>query len=157
MSVRRKAVPLAKRAVRTLYGVQSSVLSDAFDATSGVDAGQSFIGLKASTAPVSLIRFGGKWSKRSAGATAQILSGQRVTYTSAFIATMPGGGRHIFARAPGAGGKRAPRLPLRRLHGPSAYQMVQGKDGRTAEQVTDELAAFAGVEILRQITLIRRR
>lgn len=156
VSVRRKAQPIAKRIVRAQYGVQSTALGDAFDAVSGTDGGRAFVALKARVAPISLIRFGGKWRKRSAGASAEISRGDRKTYQSAFIATMPNGGRHIFARALQGSGKRAPRLPLRRLHGPSAYQMVQGRNGETAEQVNAELAQFAATETMRLIESARK-
>lgn len=156
VSVRRKAQPVAKQIVRQVYGVQSSALGDAFDAISGTEAGQAYVGLRARVAPVSLIRFGGRWSKRGTGATAEIMRGDRKIYASAFIAVMPNGGRHIFARAPLGAGKRAPRLPLRRLHGPSPYQMVQGRRGETAEQVNAELAAFAADETLRLIAAARK-
>jgi hypothetical protein len=156
VSVRRKAQPLAKRIVRQVYAVQSTALSDAFDAANGVEGGQAFVALRARVAPVSLIRFGGRWNKRAAGATAEIMRGERKAYESAFISVMPNGGRHIFARAPQGNGKRAPRLPLRRLHGPSAYQMVQGKRGETADQVTEELAAYAADETLRLIAAARK-
>jgi hypothetical protein len=156
VSVRRKAQPVAKRIVRQMYGVQAGAIGDAFDAVSGTDGGQAFVALRARVAPVSLIRFGGRWSKRGAGATAEIMRGERKTYESAFISVMPNGGRHIFARAPQGSGKRAPRLPLRRLHGPSAYQMVQGKRGETAEQVNAELSAYAADETLRLIAAARK-
>lgn len=156
VSVRRKAQPVAKRIVRQVYGVQAGAISDAFDAVSGTEGGQAYVALRARVAPVSLIRFGGRWSKRGTGATAEIVRGERKTYASAFISVMPNGGRHIFARAPQGNGKRAPRLPLRRLHGPSAYQMVQGKRGETAEQVNAELAAYAADETLRLIAAARK-
>ena len=156
VSVRRKAQPIAKRIVRAGYGVQSTALGDAFDAVSGTSGGRAYVALKARVAPISLIRFGGKWRKRSAGATAEITRGDRKSYESAFIAIMPGGGRHIFARAPQADGKRTPRLPLRRLHGPSAYQMVQGRNGETAKLVNAELAEFASTETMRLIESARK-
>lgn len=156
VSVRRKAQPIAKRVVRQIYGLKPSALSDAFDAASGIEGGQAYVAIRARVAPVSLVHFGGRWSKRSSGATAEIMRGQRKTYASAFIARMPNGGRHIFARAPLAGGKRAPRLPLRRLHGPSAYAMVQGEGGETARQIGAQLAAYASEETLRLLALARK-
>lgn len=156
VSVRRKVQPVAKRIVRQTYAVQPGALSDAFDALTGRDGGQSYVALKARTAPVSLIRFGGRWSKRSPGATAEILRGDRKTYEAAFIATVPSGGRHIFARALRTAGGREPRLPLRRLNGPSAFQMVQGRDGDTARAVSAELSEFAAAETVRLLAAARK-
>lgn len=156
VSVRRKAQPVAKRVVRETYAVEASALSSAFDATQSSDGEGTFVALRASVAPVSLIRFGGRWRRNSAGATAEILRGERKAYTSAFITILRNGSRHIMARKLLPGGKRTPRLPLQRLHGPSPYQMVQGRGENNARRIAGELSRFAISETLRQIALARK-
>lgn len=156
VSVRRKAPPVAKRVVRETYNVDASALSGAFDATQGSDGTGTFVALRASVAPVSLIRFGGRWRRNSPGATAEILRGGRKVYTSAFITTLRNGSRHIMARKLLPSGQRTPRLPLQRLHGPSAYQMVQGRGDANARRIAGELSEFAISETMRQILLARK-
>lgn len=77
------------------------------------------------TGKVPLGEFGGRYGGRlTAGATAQILrDGSRQTYKSAFIIK---GRKTILARKLLAGGKRAARFPLVRLHGPTVESMVLG-------------------------------
>lgn len=156
VSARRKAMPIAKREVLAQYGVQSSALSRAFGVATGADGGGTFLSVTATVAPTSLIRFGARWSRRSAGATAQIVRGQSKTYEAAFIAPMRNGQRQVMARQQTSGGKRVPRLPIVRLTGPSAYQMLQGRDGDTAARVNAQLAEYAGGEIARQLQLVRK-
>lgn len=157
VGVQRRAGPASKRAVRETYAVQAGAITSAFTVSNGKEPAGAYVAVRASVQPVSLMRFGARWSKRAAGATAEILSGERKTYGAAFIARLPNGARQVLARKPGLGanGKRAPRYPLVRLNGPSPYQMVQGLDGGTARRITAELREYAATETLRQIGLAR--
>lgn len=157
VGVQRRAGPASKREVRKTYAVQAGAITSAFTVSNGKESAGSYVAVRASVQPVSLMRFGARWSKRAAGATAEIIRGERKTYGAAFIARLPNGARQVLARKPGIGpnGKRAPRYPLVRLNGPSPYQMVQGLDGGTARRITAELREYATVETLRQITLAR--
>lgn len=156
VGVRRKATVMAKRDVRSEYAVQASALSNAFGARNDTDARGAFVALTATVAPTSLIRFGARWSRRAAGATAEIKRGQRKTYTAAFIPTLKNGQKQVMARKLLADGQRTPRLPLVKLTGPSAYQMVQGRDGSAAGRISAALAEFASDEIRRQLLLVRK-
>jgi Prophage minor tail protein Z (GPZ) len=156
VSVRRKAAPIAKREIRNEYGVQSSALNSAFDALTGSDTNGAYVALAATVGPISLIRFAARWSRRSKGASAEIVRGQRKTYEAAFIAPMKNGQKHVMARERTSGGRRVARLPIVRLTGPSAYQMAQGRDGETSARINEQLAAFASDELLRQLQLVRK-
>lgn len=157
VSVKRKATPIAKREVRAEYGVQASALSKAFDAVTGTDSGGTYVALAATVGPISLIRFGARWTKRmKSGASAEIVRGQRKTYDAAFIAPMGNGQKHVMARERTSGGRRVARLPIVRLTGPSAYQMAQGRGGETSARINAQLATFASDELLRQLQLVRK-
>jgi hypothetical protein len=79
--------------------------------------------------PIGLIEFGGRWRGRnSEGASAQVLRFEgRHTYGGTFIAIGRNGNRQIFSRKI-VGGKRAPRLPLKTLYGPSVYSQFLRDD-----------------------------
>lgn len=156
VSVRRKAQPVAKRVVRDTFNVKPSALSGAFDATQGENKDGSYVALRASVQKISLINFGGRWRRGSAGATAEIQRGSTKTYTSAFITTLRNGARHIMQRQFISAGKRAGRLPLKRLQGPSPYQMVQGRGEVNARRIGKELSTFAISETMRQLALARK-
>jgi hypothetical protein len=78
---------------------------------------------------IGLIEFGGRWrGRKSEGASAQVLRGEgRHTYGGTFIAVGRNGNRQIFSRKI-VGGKRAPRLPLKTLYGPSVYSQFLRDD-----------------------------
>lgn len=79
--------------------------------------------------PIGLIEFGGTWrGAKSAGASAVVLRGEgRHTYAGTFIVVGRGGNRQIFSRKI-VGGKRAGRLPLKTLYGPSVFSEFKRDD-----------------------------
>jgi hypothetical protein len=78
---------------------------------------------------VGLIEFGGRWrGTKSEGASALVIRGKgRHIYAGTFIAIGRNGNRQIFDRKV-VGGKRAPRLPLKTLYGPSVYSQFLRDD-----------------------------
>src|ERR1044072_1996571 len=79
--------------------------------------------------PIGLIEFGGTWrGRKSEGASAgAIRGGGRHNCPGTFIRIGRGGNRQIFDRKI-VGGKRAPRLPLKTLYGPSVYSQFMRDD-----------------------------
>lgn len=159
VGVVRRAQPIAKRDIRERYGVKSSQLNGTVKATQANDRRhRPYIGIWASSRQISLIHFGGRWRKKSPGATAAIHAGERKTYQSAFIATIEGRKAiRVRARTAGPGSKRHGRGPLRMLRGPSPFEMLLGENMRNGDKVAGKLLEFYSTEIKRQLELIRRR
>lgn len=161
MSVRRRFEPAAKRAIRDVYNVRASDLVARFTVRSGLDENGEYLSLNASTKPLPLIGFGGRWGgRKTAGATADIQKGKRKIYTSAFIAKVGGQLRLVvrqFSRDATARSGRDGRRKLQALTGPSAYQMVMGEDEATAARLAREMNAFRGRELKRQLELAKNR
>jgi|GEM_PF-699996 len=158
VSTARRVQPLSKREIRSVYNVKSSALGKTMQLDSTKADGGSIV-LRASKRRLPLIAFDGTWGGRSTpGATASILLGARRTYNSAFIATARGQ-RAIFVRERGAGGKRPDRAPVRRLYGPSVFDMlaVSSDAGSPANRirgrVVSQLESFYVTELARQIRL----
>lgn len=158
VGVVRKAQPIAKRDIRERYGVKASLLNGTLKATQANDRQhRPYIGVWASSRRISLIHFGGRWRKKSKGATAAVKLGQRKTYDSAFIATVEGR-KAVRVRSYRAGSlKRHGRGPLRMLYGPSPFEMLLGEHLRNGERIAGKLLEFYSTEIARQIELIRSR
>jgi hypothetical protein len=177
-SLSRKVQPVATRVVRTAYNIKATDLRARLKLATGLRAKGDFISLQASTRRISLIAFGGQWGGRTtAGATASILLGQRKTYSEAFIASVGWRGtsgravktdtvsRNIYVRSRGPDGKRVGRGPLKRLYGPSAFEMLvpspvggsSGAAGKVRAAILDELHGFYVSELSRQIALELRR
>lgn len=160
-SVRRRFEPAAKRSIREVYNVRASDLSGRFTVLSGADSSGEYLTLNASTKPLPLIGFGGRWGgRKTPGATAGIQKGQRKVYASAFIAKVGGRLRLIarqFSRDATAPSGRDGRNKLRTLTGPSAYQMVMGEGDAIAARLAREMNAFRGNELIRQLLLARKR
>lgn len=162
-SVRRRMEPVTKRVIRQAYNVKAGELSGKFRLRQSGDA----LELYATTAGVPLDAFGGRWrgpARRKSGqfappATAEILRGNRKSYPSAFMATI-NGTRGIYVRqysrdARSASG-RDPRNKLRRLRGPSVFQMTQGLGDVNAALIVNELNTYRASEIARQLQLARK-
>lgn len=171
----RRVQPLAKREIRKVYGVKASLLNGRMRLESGARTGGDFVSLWASTRKVSLLEFGGRWrGMKSPGATASILLGTSKTYDSAFIATVgwrgaSGGAvkadtasRAIYVRKRGPDGRRFGRGPLKRLYGPSVFEMIgtspkaHSRDTVRAA-IVPQLESFYVSELSRQIALELRR
>ncbi len=92
---------------------------------------------------IGLIAFTGRWGGlKSAGASAQVFVDEsRHIYGGTFIARGNGGNRQIFSRAV-TGSRRAARLPIRTLYGPSVAHMLRraGRADRLADFARDRLA-----------------
>lgn len=160
-STRRRFEPVAKRAIRSTYNVPLGELKGKFKVYGGSDGDGEFLELSASNRGIPLQRFGGRWGgRRTVGATAQVQTGSRRVYASAFIRTI-NGQRVMLARQFSADSNspsgRDPRNKLRRLLGPSPAQMVAGLGDQNAKKIAAEITAFLSVEIRRQITLARIR
>lgn len=174
-SLARRVQPLAKREIRNVYGVKPSILNGRMRLESGARGKGDFLSLWASTRKVSLLDFGGRWrGLKSPGATASILLGTSKTYDSAFIANVgwrgaSGGAvksgtasRAIYVRQRGPDGKRFGRGPLKRLYGPSVYEMIgtspkaHSRDTVRAA-IVPQLEDFYVTELTRQLALELRR
>lgn len=118
----------ARRDIQTEYNLSAARIRSGLS----VRQGDGFIELTASKRGIGLIEFGGKWAgRKSEGATAQVFVGEaRHNYGGTFIAVGRSGNRHIFSRG-FAGGKRAGRLPLHALYGPSLAQILRKGDRKT--------------------------
>jgi hypothetical protein len=174
-SLARKVQPLAKAEIRKVYGVKASLLNDKLRLVTGTRRDSDYISLWASTRKISLISFGGRWGGvKTAGATASILLGASKTYGSAFIARVgwrgASGGAvksdtassNIYVRSRGPDGKRVGRGPLRRLYGPSVYDMIRtSPKAHSADTVsaaiTPQLESYYVSELSRQAALELRR
>ena len=163
----RRAAPAASRNVRQEYNVRAGTLRDAFRVEEGVRGRRGdrdeVLSIWASTRQIPLMEFSGRWrGRRSAGATAEIVRGQRKTYDSAFIATVQGR-RAIRARSfDSASGRRHGRGPLRMLRGPSPFEMLSGVGGVQAsmdarERTVSELTTWYAGELRRQFRLHRSK
>lgn len=174
-SLARKVQPVAKAEIRKVYAVKPSLLNDKLKLQTGARAKGDFISLWASTRKISLIEFGGRWAgMKSSGATAGILVGASKTYAGAFIARVgwrgsSGAGvkagtasRNIYVRSIGPDGRRAGRGPLRRLNGPSVYEMIRTSPKMHSAQtvanaITPQLQSYYISELTRQAALELRR
>lgn len=123
----------ARRDIQEEYALKASRVNAGLTTRTTADS----VVLTGSARAIGLIEFGGKWSgPKSAGATAGVFAGKgRHNYGGTFIAKGKSGNRQIFSRALVGGGKRAPRLPLETLYGPSVAGMLR-KPGREA-RLTD--------------------
>lgn len=174
-SLARRVQPVAKREIRKVYGVKASLLNGRMRLETGTRSQSDYLSLWASTRKVSLLEFGGRWrGVKSAGATASILLGSSKTYTSAFIANVGWRGssgqavkadtvsRGIYVRQRGPDGKRYGRGPLKRLYGPSVFEMIgTSPKAHSADTVraaiVPQLQDFYVTELSRQIALELRR
>jgi len=167
----RRAEPAAKRNIRAIYNVRASALADRLRIDEGVRGkgrdSEDLISIWASTRQLGLIEFGARWrgparrknGRFAAGASAEIVRGQRKTYDSAFIATIQGR-RAVRVRSyDGSGGRRHGRGPVRMLRGPSPFEMLSGVGHEPSRQVRDgtlsELTTFYFAELKRQFRLNR--
>lgn len=118
----------ARRDIQDEYAVKAATVTRYLDAQ---NTGDSVV-LTGRARAVGLIEFGGRWtSVKSPGATAQVFVAKgRHTYGGTFIAKGKNGNRQIFSRSI-VGGKRAPRLPLHALYGPSVASMLRKGDRPT--------------------------
>jgi hypothetical protein len=175
VSLARKVQPVAKAAIRKVYNIGSSLLNDKLKLETGKRNNSDYLSLWASTRKVSLIEFGGRWGGPSTpGATASILLGTSKTYDSAFIANIGWRGasgasakadtvsRGIYVRKQGPGGKRVGRGPVKRLYGPSVFEMITtSPKAHSAETVSStivpQLQSYYVTELARQLALELRR
>jgi hypothetical protein len=162
-SLARKVQPVAKREIRNIYGVKASVLNNKLKLETGARKNSDYISLWASTRKISLMEFSAKWrGVKTPGATASILLGTSKTYDAAFIATLGSQGKPaVYVRSRGPDGKRAGRGPLRRLYGPSVFEMIgtspNGGSNTVRNTITPKLQDFYVTELTRQIALELRR
>lgn len=173
-SLARRVQPTTKREIRKVYGVKSSILSGRMRLESGARGKGDFVSLWASARKISLLEFGGRWrGVKSPGATASILLGSNKTYTSAFVAAVGWRGASggvkadtvssgIYVRQRGPDGKRFGRGPLRRLYGPSVFEMIASspKAHSTATvraAIVPQLEDFYVSELSRLIAVELRR
>lgn len=170
-SLVRKVQPVAKREIRKVYGIAATQLNNRMSLDTGRRGQSDYISLQASTRKISLVAFGGKWGGvKTPGAVASILLGTRKTYAQAFMASVGWRGSsgasvkadtvstNIYVRSRGPDGKRVGRGPLRRLYGPSVFEMIttapKAHSGdMVASRVVPQLQEFYVSELTRQIAL----
>lgn len=161
-TVRRRFEPAAKRLIRENYNVKAKDLAGKFSVEVSELAGAgTVLRLRASTSKTPLAEFGGQWGgRKSPGATAAIGKGQgRKVYHEAFIATIDGRRRMLvrqFSRDSHLKSGRDPRNKLRRLSGPSPYQMVRGVGDDNAQRLSREMNELRANEIVRLLRLTRQ-
>jgi minor tail protein Z (GPZ) len=136
----------ARRDIQTEYNVKAATVNQYLSVTKD-DTSVTLIGRARATG---LIEFGGKWGgPRSAGAVASALVSEGAhTYGGTFIAVGRSGNRQIFDRAL-VGGRRAPRLPLKTLYGPSVASML--RKGEREDRLADFAQSVLSTEIDRLI------
>lgn len=118
----------ARRDIQDEYALPAARISKDLDAS---NTGDSVV-LTGRARAVGLVAFGGRWAgRKSEGASAQVFTGKgRHVYGGTFIAKGKNGSNQIFSRSI-VGGKRAPRLPLHTLYGPSVASMLRKGDRPT--------------------------
>lgn len=162
VTVRRRFEPAAKRLVRETYNVRAGDLAGKFTvSTSELSGAGAVLRLNASTYKIPLAAFGGRWTGRnSPGATAAIGKGAgRKVYHHAFIATLNGQQWMVvrqFSSASHLKSGRDPRNKLKRLAGPSPFQMVRGQGDENAKRLSREMNELRSAEIIRQLKLARK-
>lgn len=175
-SLARRVQPMAKREIRQVYGIKASLLNGTLSLYNGLRRKGDYIALQASLRRMPLSSFGGAWGGRATpGATASVLLGQRKVYASAFIANVgwrgaSGGAvkggtssKAIYVRTRGVDGKRVARGPLKRLYGPSVFEMLSSgahdnaASRRVRGAVVSGLETYYVGELARQIALEARR
>lgn len=160
-TVRRRIVPAASRLVREVYNVSLSAIRQGFVVEAGEASGEQYVSLRGKTRKVPLVEFGGRWAgRKSSGATAQILRDSgRKTYKHFFIRTIGGERRMLvrqFSRDSHLPHGRDPRNKLRRVAGPSPYQMVVGIDGINAKRLAEQMNRLRASEIIRLLKVERK-
>lgn len=127
--VSRTIIANQSRAVVERLNLKVSRVKEAVRLRSKATPDQPRIVIEVKRRPVGLFEFGGRWrGPKSEGATAQVFRSEgRHTYGGTFIAIGRGGNRQIFSRKI-VGGRRAPRLPIRTLYGPSVYSQFKRED-----------------------------
>jgi hypothetical protein len=130
----------ARRDMQAEYSLKARRITAGLSVTRG----DGFVELRGSKRGIGLIEFAGRWAgRKSSGATAQVRRSEgRGDYGGAFITRLRGGNRQIVERAI-VGGKRAERLPIRTLYGPSVAQMLRNdaRRARLADVAQDVLHA----------------
>ncbi len=161
VSVRRRFEPAAKKAIRAVYNVRARDLTGRFTVNSGRDQNGEYLTLNASVKKLPLIGFGGRWGgRKTPGATADIQTGKRKVYASAFIARIGGQRRMVvrqFSRDATAPSGRDGRRKLRTLTGASAFQMVMGEGQVIAAKLARQMNEYRSSELIRQLKLARKR
>lgn len=174
-SLARKVQPTAKAEIRKVYNVKASDLASRIRLETGSRRKSDYVSLWAGTRKLSLIAFGGRWGgTRTTGATASILNGQRKTYAHAFIAQVGWRGtsgkavkadtlaRGIYVRSTGPNGRPVGRGPLKRLYGPSVFDMIAtSPKAHSADTVRNaivpQLESYYVSELARQVATELRR
>jgi len=135
----------ARRDIQEEYALPAGRISKDLDAT---NTGDSVV-LTGHARAVGLIQFGGRWSPKSEGASAQVFAGQgRYVYGGTFIAKGLNGGKQIFSRSI-VGGKRAPRLPLHTLYGPSVASMLRkGDRPKRLDDIAENILSYEIARLL---------
>lgn len=163
-TVKRRFEPAAKRLIREKYNVRASELASKFTVTErgGDSPGDGIVlHLNASVRKLPLISFGGRWGgRKTPGATASIGKGEgRKVYHSAFVASVKGKQHMLvrqFSRDSNSPSGRDPRNKLRRLSGPSPYQMVRGNGDENALRLSRDMNTLRAQEIVRLLRLTRK-
>lgn len=138
----------ARRDIQTEYNLPASRISQDLSATKD----ETSVTLIGKARAIGLEAFSGRWGgAKSAGATAQVFVGNGAhVYAGAFIAVGASGNRQIFDRKI-VGGRRAGRLPLKPLYGPSVAAML--RKGDRESRLADFAQSTLSVEIDRLLQL----
>jgi hypothetical protein len=110
------------RAVVQRLNLRVSRVKEAIQLRQRATPDQPRIVIEVQRRPIGLIEFGGSWrGRKSEGASAKVFTASPAhIYAGTFIAIGRNGNRQIFDRKI-VGAKRAGRLPLKVLYGPSVY------------------------------------
>ncbi len=134
--LRRRMEPVAAREIRKLINVRRGTLSGTMRVETKTHREGDALSLWASARRISLLEFGGRWGgRKTEGATAEVLRGQRTLLRSRFIVSVKGL-RAIRKRQFNRGtGKPYPRGPLKMEWGPSPLYMLRPTD--TPDRLTN--------------------
>jgi hypothetical protein len=116
------------KVARDRYNIKASDAKDGVEVKHG--SGHSPTSrIEFSTKPIPLFRFGARQSKP--GASVMVIKGRRAVIKRSFIPTLSTTYENIFVREKD-GGKLVPRLPIRKLYGPSPAKMMFNRNAMTS-------------------------
>ncbi len=111
---------------RDRYNIKASDAKDGIEVKYGSgDSPTSRI--EFSTKPIPLFHFGARQTKP--GASVMIIKGRRAVIKRSFIPTLSSTYENVFVRQT-VGGKLVPRLPIRKLYGPSPAKMMFNRNAQ---------------------------
>ncbi|MCX6168318.1 MAG: phage tail protein [Ignavibacteriales bacterium] len=113
---------------RARYNIKASDAKDGVEVKHG-SSNNPTSRIEFSTKPIPLFQFGARQTKP--GASVMIIKGRRAVIRRSFIPTLSSTYENVFVRQ-SIGGKLVPRLPIRKLYGPSPAKMMFNHNAMTS-------------------------